>query len=251
MKIAVVTSEVTFVAENYNQFLDNLFSNSRNFEINLIVLKNNSPKLFLKGIGLILMGAKTIGINLIKNSLKALGRDHQKVAAKYYISTSYYPSANDPNFLTFVKDNQIDLIVNARTRDIYKKKILKSTRLGCINIHHGILPEYRGTMCDLFALYSEKPAGFSIHKMESKIDDGVILLTKSVTDKNSKDAMNFPMHIYNSSKIEGIEMSKILKIIKDTNQLPIERENISSRVTYTKNPNYSMIREMKRKGMVL
>jgi methionyl-tRNA formyltransferase len=150
-----------------------------------------------------------------------------------------------------IKALDADVMVVAAYGLILPQAVLDAPRLGCINIHHGILPEYRGTMFDLYAIFDERPAGFSIHKMESKIDDGVILLTKSVTDKNSNDSMNFPQHIFNSSKIEGIEMSKILKIIKDTNQLPIERENISSTVTYTKNPNYSMIREMKRKGMVL
>lgn len=251
MKITVVTSEVTFVKENYNQFLDTLFSHSKDLEFHLVVLKNNSFKLVIKGLALIGMGAYHTGINLIKNSLNAPSLDHQKIAEKFNIKTHYFNSANDPKFLEFIQQNKIDLIINARTRDIYKKNILNAPTLGCINIHHGILPDYRGTMCDLYALYEGRPAGFSIHKMEKKIDQGAIIKTSAVTDINSSDPLNFPEHIYNSSKIEGILMSETLKIILEKKELPILMENKSLSIVFTKNPHFSLIRKMKQKGMTL
>lgn len=251
MRISIVTSEVTFVKENYNQFLETLFSQSKGLEFELIILKNNHLSLVFKGLGLMVMGAHLTGLNLIKNSFAALFKDHEKTASKYNINTHYFKSANAPEFLDFVNNNNIDLIVNARTRDIYKKKILKAPKLGCINIHHGILPDFRGTMCDLYALYEGRPAGFSIHKMESKIDNGAIVKTKEVTDKNSADPLNFPLHIYNSSSIEGKEMSLLLNTIKETKILPIEKENFSTNIHFTKNPHFSLIRQMKQKGMIL
>lgn len=251
MKIAVVTSEVTFVKENYNQFLEHLFENSTDLHFELIVLKNNHYSHIFKGLGLMLMGAFHTGFHLVKNALLAPLKDHEKVANLYNIKTHYYPTANDPRFLDFVKINNIDLIVNARTRDIYKKKILNAPKFGCINIHHGILPKNRGTMCDLYALYEGQPAGFSIHKMEAKIDDGAIIKTKTVTSPYSEEPLNFPKHIYDSSKVEGKEMSHLLKIIKETQNLPIEMENKSPDIKYTKNPNFSLLRRMKQKGMIL
>jgi folate-dependent phosphoribosylglycinamide formyltransferase PurN len=251
MKIAVVTSEVTFVKENYNRFLETLFSKSADNEFSLIVLKNNHPSLILKGLLLILAGATETGLNLVKNSIQALGFDHQLIATKYKIKTHYFTSANHPSFYDFVKNNNIDLIINARTRDIYKNKILNASTLGCLNIHHGILPDYRGTMCDLYALYEGRAAGFSIHKMEAKIDNGSILKTREVTDPKSKIGLNFPLHIFNSSIIEGIEMGLLIQSIKETGKFPLEKENVSTNITYTKNPHFSLIRKMKRKGMIL
>jgi folate-dependent phosphoribosylglycinamide formyltransferase PurN len=251
MKIAVVTSEVTFVKENYNQFLEHLFKNSTDFHFELIVLKNNHFSLIIKGLGLVFMGAFYTGLNLIKNSLFALLKDHEKIAAKYNVNTQYYSSANSEEFLDFIKINKIDLIVNARTRDIYKKKILKAPHLGCINIHHGILPKNRGVMCDLYALYEGQPAGFTIHKMDTKIDNGTIIKSKTVTSPYSDEPLNFPMHIYNSSKIEGKEISLILKTVKETQLFPIEMENASTDIKYTKNPDFKEIRRMKQKGMIL
>ena len=258
MKILIVTSEVTFVPENYNLFLDSLFQDlhttaPQGIDIGLVVLKNNSPMLFFKGIGLFILGAKNIGSNLVINSLKALTRDHEKVASHYQIKTYYFNNPNDQDFIKFVTDQEIDLIINARTRFIYKKKILKTPKLGCLNIHHGILPKYRGTMCDLYALIEERPAGFSIHQMESKIDTGAILRVKEVTIPSFKnpDTLNFSHHIKRSSIEEGNELSQLIKKINEKKEIPIEKENIETNPIYTKNPDRLLIRNMKRMGLKL
>ncbi len=251
MRFLIVISEVTFVKDNYNQFLYELFSRYTNGIVGLVILNNNQPILILKGIGLIAMGAKITGKTLIYNTIMAPKRDHEKVASRFNIPTYYFKSANDPQFFNFVNDHKIDLIINARTRDIYKKKILKLPSLGCINIHHGLLPDYRGTMCDLYALYENRPAGFTIHKMEIKIDSGSIIKKVPVTDSSSNHSSNFPEHIYQSSKIEGKILAELLKRIEETKEIPVENENLSSNQVYTKNPNFKVIRKMINKGIIL
>jgi methionyl-tRNA formyltransferase len=250
MRILIVTSEVTLVKDNYNQFLRHLFENYSNI-YGLVVLTNNNKSMLVKGMGLAFMGAKKTGANLIKNSLNSKRRDHEAVANNYHIPTHYFKSVNDLEFYQFVKTNDIDLIVNARTRDIYKKKILKTPKLGCINIHHGILPNHRGLMCDLYALYENKSAGFSIHKMETKIDNGRILEIEHVTDASSKNKNNFPEHIYQSSIVEGQVMARLLKKIEKSKAIPDGIENLSTTITYTKNPDLKMIQKMIKKGMIL
>jgi folate-dependent phosphoribosylglycinamide formyltransferase PurN len=252
MNIAIVISDVTFVKENYNLFLESLFTESTGFQFHLVVLRNNHISLIFKGLGLILIGAHQTGLNLIKNSISAkLFKDHQKAAAKYAVNTSYFDSVNTPSFLEFIKKHEIELIINARTRNIYKKKILETPKWGCLNIHHGLLPDYRGTMCDLYALFADRPAGFSIHKMQKKIDSGAIVKTKIVTNQNSKAPLNFPLHIYNSSKVEGSVVANLLQTIKETQSIPIENENITQAPIYTLNPDFKLIRQMLHKGMIL
>lgn len=253
MRIFIVISEVTFVKENYNCFLDELFSLYPHIH-GLIVLKNNQPILKVKALGLIMMGAKQIGLDLLKNTINCVSKDHEKIAQKYNIPTYYFKSANDQAFIELVEKEEIDLIVNARTRDIYKKKILKAPKLGCINIHHGILPKFRGTMCDLYALYENRSAGFSIHKMEKKIDQGEILKVVEVTKSENlttKEFLNFPRHIFESSKIEGRTLAKLLNDISLTQTLVYQLKNTSENYIYTKNPNFKLIKKMKKKGMTL
>ncbi|MBY0414649.1 MAG: hypothetical protein K2Q18_10805 [Bdellovibrionales bacterium] len=258
MKILVVTSEVTFVPDNYNHFLENLFKNltsEKNLDIQLVVLKNNSLDLPLKGFALATMGARSIGGHLIKNSLMArlnnFYQTKEKIAKKYKINLHYFLNPNSPDFHEFVKNEKIDLIINARTRFIYKSKILKLPKISALNIHHGLLPDYRGTMCDLWALLDERPTGFTIHVMEKKIDDGAIVHKMETSHAGDNLRKNFSQLILESSKIEGVEMAKIIKQINITGTVPIKEDNISPNPIYTKNPDFYSIRQLIQKGIEL
>ncbi len=251
MKILVVTSEVTFVPDNYNQFLEAILSglsSENDLFVEFVILKNNSLSLMAKGLFLMLSGAKHIGFHLIKNSLKARFNDRKHLSAPIH----FFDSPNSPEFLKFVSDNQTDLLINARTRYIYKNAILTAPKLGAINIHHGLLPGYRGVMCDLWALYDSRPTGFSIHVMNKKIDSGDIIRrvrTTSPEDQNKR--LNFAKLIYESSKYEGLEISNLIKTIKKTGTIPIEQKNITSNPIYTKNPDFKTIRKMRKQGIEL
>lgn len=254
MKILIVTSEVTFVPENYNLFLEALFSelsSENEISLELVILKNNSLTLTLKGLILALMGAKHIGYHLMKNTVKATFKDRRGLIKKFGIKTHYFENPNTPDFREFIKNHQTDLLINARTRFIYKSKTLKLPKLAAINIHHGLLPDYRGTMCDLWALKDNRPTGFTIHVMDKKIDNGAII--KRVQTSTSGDAIrsNFASLIKESSRIEGIEMAKTILTIKKNYNLPIETDNISHNPVYTKNPDFRAVREMLQKGIEL
>lgn len=254
MKILVVTSEVTFVPMNYNLFLEELFqglSNEKDLSLELIILKNNSPALLAKGLALMIMGARHIGFHLIKNSLKAHFSDRSELCKRYNIPMHFYENPNSPEFLEFVKNNPTDLILNARTRYIYKSKILKLPKISAINIHHGLLPDYRGTMCDFWAIKDMRPTGFTIHIMDKKIDNGSIIRRVQTSIEGDSLRRNFATLIKESSKIEGIEAAQLIKTIKKNQVLPIETDNISSNPVYTKNPDFFTIRKMLQKGIEL
>ena len=255
MKILIVTSEVTFVPDNYNQFLENLLielSSEDSISIDLVILTNNSPMLFFKGLYLAIAGGRKLAYHLIKNSLKSIFKDRKYLVKKYGINIYFFSNPNSAEFHQFVKEHQTELLINARTRFIYKKKILKIPKIAAINIHHGLLPDFRGVMCDLWALYEDRPTGFSVHIMEKKIDEGAIVRRVQTTtpDQRTKK-LDFSKLIFESSKIEGVEIANIIKTIKKTAHLPIEKENISINPVYTKNPDFYTIRKMLKKGIEL
>ena len=119
MKIAIVTSEVTYIPQNYNALIGELLSLS-NVKI-LINLSNRSPTLALKGIGLIALGAKKIGLQLIKNTIEPQTKLRKQLCIKNNITYLRFNSINDPQVIKAIKENEIDLILNIRTRCIYKK----------------------------------------------------------------------------------------------------------------------------------
>lgn len=250
MKAVIVTSRVTYIPHNYALLFEEVIKNNGH-QLAGIVLLNNYDRSLLKGIlGTAVLGAYRLCGQLLLNTLSSiftfLDRRVQLAKANS-IPLLRYPSANHPDFIHWVKEQGIDVVINARTRCIYKQEILNAPTYGCFNIHHGLLPDYRGTMCDLYALFEDRPAGFSIHKMSKKIDDGEIYQVVEVS-KGIKDYLH---HQIRSSVIEGQKLSDLLDDLSRNKGSVPTTSNKSDKKIYTKNPLPSVVREMKRKGMKL
>jgi len=246
LNIAIVTSEVTYIPQNYNALIGELLGlgNVRLF----INLSNRSPSLIIKGLGLIAFGAKKIGLQLIKNTVYPKTILRKNLCHKNKIKYFSFDSINEAEVIQIIKENKIDLILNIRTRCIYTTESLSAPRLGCINLHHGILPDYRGTMCDLYALYEGRGAGFSLHKMEAKIDAGTIYSTTEV----SSTQLDYWQYLATSHEQELVKIKELLAQIESLGHLPEGIQNIkTSKTKYTKNPTKEVINKMISKGMIL
>ncbi|GAB4012511.1 MAG: hypothetical protein Fur0010_08430 [Bdellovibrio sp.] len=248
MKVVIVTSRVTYVPENYRSLLKTIIANDPQRHVaGLIILDNLDASVYKSGLLLFLAGAKKTAFHLFKNIFNL----PQKLREKDFLETGrfvkIFKSMNDIEAINFIRDEKIDLIINARTRCIYKKEILQTPRLGCINIHHGILPKYRGTLCDLYALTQGRSAGFSIHQMTSKIDAGSILKIVNV----SKGEKNFPLYLERASRMEGEALIELIYLTAQQNKLPEGQINFCERPIYTKNPTLQQIKEFLKQGFIL
>jgi len=73
-----------------------------------------------------------------------------------------------------------DLIISSYYRKILPKQLISVPKQGTINIHPSLLPYYRGPVPTAWAILNgEKSFGVTIHKIDSGIDTGDILLQKS------------------------------------------------------------------------
>lgn len=103
----------------------------------------------------------------------------QTVCLKHGVPFSYTKKINSKEFRLKLKAQEIDLIISVACPQILKKKILDLPRNGCINIHYGLLPEYRGMYPSFWVLANgERETGVSVHYMKEKIDAGDILVQK-------------------------------------------------------------------------
>lgn len=89
-------------------------------------------------------------------------------------------SVNDGAYVSRVRDElRPDVIVSVAAPEIFKKGILSAARRGCINIHCGRLPVYRGMMPNFWQLlHGEKAATLTVHEMVEKLDAGGIVRTR-------------------------------------------------------------------------
>jgi methionyl-tRNA formyltransferase len=97
----------------------------------------------------------------------------------------YKDSVN--NYINEVNSFKPDYLISVYYRFIIKKEILEIVNHKAMNLHPSLLPAYRGTKSSVWALLNnEKQTGVSFHYINEKIDDGNIILQKSI-DINSND----------------------------------------------------------------
>ncbi len=90
------------------------------------------------------------------------------------------PSTFDNSFLTEIEKIAPNLIICAYYPRIFPPRLIEIPPLGCINVHPGLLPEYRGTFPTPWCiLNNEKEIGITIHFMDENIDTGDILVQRS------------------------------------------------------------------------
>lgn len=243
MRVLVVTSSVTFVPENYNRLICRLATHPS--VVGLLEINNREKSILVKAIGMIAsLSAPRMGVALLKNYLgksRLIRKNAFEETEKFYRVIS---NINDPANVKFIQDQKIDLIINARTRSIFRADILNCTRLGCLNIHHGLLPDQRGLMCDFWAHLENEPFGFSIHQMTTKIDDGPIVRVQEVqTDRSC-----YLKSILKTSEIEAAVCLDLLSQIQTEGKItPIQVQNL--KIKYRKNPSLWDGFKMQKKGI--
>ena len=243
MRIVLITSRVTYVPDNYLHLLRRLARNLGDEAEALVVIDNRTPGILLSAASAICAGAVGIGTRLMVNTALSFFNKREALFKR----TIYTPSINSKACVSALKKINPDLIINLRTRDIYGQAVLEIPAMGCINIHHGILPDNRGTMCDLWALHEKRPVGFSVHYMNRNIDDGEILAVERLDTKGIKD---YPQLPYLSSIREAPTLLNVIGKFRRHGPLP-GRENRSEAPRFTKNPGIREIRKIKQAGIQL
>ena len=96
------------------------------------------------------------------------------------LAESPLPALSSPNSrqgLRVLEELRPDLIISIRYRRILREEAIAIPRLGVINLHSGILPDYRGVMATFWAMLAgEKEIGTTLHWIvDSGIDTGPVI----------------------------------------------------------------------------
>ncbi len=95
----------------------------------------------------------------------------------YQVPMRLISSINTPDILAEIEQFAPDVIVSIRFGHIFKEAVLKLPRLGILNLHSGLLPQYRGILATFWSLlHQRKEYGFTLHTIEDgTIDTGAIV----------------------------------------------------------------------------
>lgn len=94
------------------------------------------------------------------------------------IPVRYIKSPNNKEFRSYLKELNIDVIIN-QSQSFIRKELLSIPKIGVLNRHNALLPKNRGRLTPFWVLYKgEKETGVSIHFVEEALDSGDIIVQK-------------------------------------------------------------------------
>ena len=109
----------------------------------------------------------------------AAPRSRQSLKRSRQPARSGIEIVSEPEFIEQVRAIAPDLIVSVAAPEIFKPTLLGIPRLGCINMHSGRLPTYRGMMPTFWQMLRGEPAvTITVHRMAEKLDAGDVLATQ-------------------------------------------------------------------------
>lgn len=105
-----------------------------------------------------------------------------------------------------------DLIISIRYGNILKDDLLKIPHFGVLNLHSGVLPDYRGVMATFWAMLNdEKEIGTTLHYIDdSTIDTGRIISSSKFEVNKKKSYLWHVLQLYVSGV--ALIMSAISRI---------------------------------------
>ncbi len=184
---------------------------------------------------IILAGNKNRGIsclNALKTKHKIVGviGNKKSKANNEFVDTAfnlgfnvYQPQdVNDSKFINEIKILEPDIIVLAGYGSIVKPVFISTAKFGCINLHGGKLPEYRGSSPMNWALINgEKNFTITIINVDKGVDTGDILLEKtfsikendSIIDLHAIANKHFPKMLLNV--LELVKTGKLIPKIQE------------------------------------
>ncbi len=128
--------------------------------------------------------AESYPVKFVATCIRDTTGDEKKIAnlcAQNGVQCYRQISANDPEFIKKLKENDIDLVFMLWWPEIVKKDAIQAAKIGWVNLHTSLLPYNRGMHPYYWAIVDGTPFGATLHLINEGIDSGPILFQKELT----------------------------------------------------------------------
>ncbi|MDA1044620.1 MAG: formyltransferase family protein, partial [Verrucomicrobia bacterium] len=123
---------------------------------------------------------------------KVVGHVPSRMLKRSDVPQLPFDNVNSPEFIEFIKTEQVDLLVSIASMQIFRARLLAAPRLGVINYHTALLPRHRGRQPLFWALAEgDATVGITIHMVDQGIDTGDIILQREmpILPKDTLDSL--------------------------------------------------------------
>jgi methionyl-tRNA formyltransferase len=177
-------------------------------------------------------------------SARFRGRSIESLAVHERVPVIPARSVNEPEYVERIRSLAPDVIVSVAAPEIFKADLLKIPRLGCINIHSGRLPTYRGMLPTFWQmLRGERAVTITVHFMADKLDAGDVLATQTF-DIRASDSLD---RVIKGTKCEGARL--IMRVLLDLQAGRAQPKPLEMRqAEYFSFPKSDDVKQFRRRG---
>ena len=113
-----------------------------------------------------------------------------KIAKLYGIPIIKVDDINAKNVIDDIYEKKPDLILSCIFDQIISEEVFSIPKYGTMNIHPGLLPDYRGPFPSIFAaINNENNLGVTVHYVDRTLDTGNIIDRRSIPFKKNKSIL--------------------------------------------------------------
>lgn len=120
-----------------------------------------------------------------------------QIARRWGFPVTVENAPNDPVALERLRALDLDLVVSIRYGKIFKQPFLAMPRLGVLNLHSGVLPDYRGVLATFRALADGGAVGCTLHYIDdATIDTGPVVHVARMPGGRSRSLFGHVLGVY-------------------------------------------------------
>lgn len=150
---------------------------------------------------------------------------------------------NGDQAVSYAREFAPDLLISLYTMHIYKKPILIVPKLGAINSHPSILPNYRGLEVFFWAMANgETEIGSSVFFLNERVDDGLVIYERTLPIEPG-DSMS---GVYD--RITESAADFLVKAIRDIDNDECKTRKPEGKGSYYPMPTRKSVRDFLRRG---
>jgi len=157
----------------------------------------------------------------------------EELLSDYPLNSFVIEDINCEASVNKLKELKPDVIFVCTLSQIIRNEVLKIPLRGCINIHSGLLPKYRGPASNFWVLFNgEEKTGITFHYITEGIDDGDVILQKElgILPDDTEQTLDI--------RLAKLGSESICKVVKQIEKGTVERcPQFEQQASYFRQPN--------------